>query len=356
MILTDKGSGRAAESSFMRFLRAPAGCLCNHGPINSANDALPKNSRPGSFRFGPRQDGVHPVSLRFKAHLALFTCCFLWGITFVVVKDALYDISVFGYLAARFMLGALPMIWVYRRDLRALTAEEAWVGVQIGLFMFGGYAFQTAGIARTTPSKAAFITGMSVVLVPVFLALVWRRKISLWAWSGAACSFVGLYFLTAPEHGVADLNRGDLLVMVCAILYAFQIILIDRYTGKYSLGALSCIQVILAGVFSTLAVPLLNFTGWEPFFVRYTFRMEFGVIVTAIFTTAIAYPLLVWGQRHTTATNTALILTCEPVFAAITSYIFVHERLGGRALTGAALILGGICVAEWKGTAASPAA
>ena len=72
------------------------------------------------------------------------------------------------------------------------------------------------------------------------------------------------------------------------------------------------------------------------FFVRFTFQMEFGVIVTAIFTTALAYPLLVWGQRHTTATNTALILTCEPVFAAMTSFIVLHERLGGRALGGAA--------------------
>jgi drug/metabolite transporter (DMT)-like permease len=296
------------------------------------------------------------VSLRFKAHCALFTCSLLWGVTFVVVKDALYDISVFGYLAARFLLGAVPMIWVYRRDLRELTREEAWAGIQVGLFMFGGYSFQTAGIALTTPSKAAFITGMSVVLVPVFLAIFWRRKISIWAWAGAAASFVGLYFLTAPQHGLADLNRGDLLVMVCAILYALQIILIDRYTGKYSLGALSCIQVVLAGALSAIAVPLLNVTHLEPFFVRYTFRMEFGVIVTAIFTTAIAYPLLVWGQRHTTATNTALILTCEPIFAAITSYFVIHERLGGRSLAGAALILGGICVAEWKGAVAAPAA
>ena len=296
------------------------------------------------------------MSLRFKAHCALFTCSFLWGITFVVVKDALYDISVFGYLAARFLLGALPMIWIYRRDLRRLTGEEARAGLQVGLFMFGGYAFQTAGIALTTPSKAAFITGMSVVLVPVFLALFWRKKISFWAWGGAAGSFVGLYFLTAPDHGLADLNRGDLLVMVCAVLYACQIIFIDRYTGKYSLGALSCLQVLLAGVGSAIAIPILNATRWEPFFVRYTFRMEFGVIVTAIFTTALAYPLLVWAQRHTTATNTALILTCEPVFAAITSFIVLHERLGGRALAGAALILGGICVAEWKGAVPTGAA
>jgi drug/metabolite transporter (DMT)-like permease len=292
------------------------------------------------------------VSLRFKAHCALLACCFFWGVTFVVVKDALADISVFGYLAARFVLGALPMIWFYRKDLRNLTRDEAWAGIQVGLFMFGGYAFQTAGIARTTASKAAFITGVSVVLVPVFLAAFWRKRIGAWAWGGATASFAGLYLLTVPREGLTDLNRGDLLVMVCAVLYAFQIIFIARYTGKYSLGALSCLQVILAGVLSTIAVPILNVTRWEPFFVRYTFQMEFGVIVTAIFTTAIAYPLLVWGQRHTTATNTALILTGEPVFAAITSFFVLHERLGGRALAGAVLILGGIVIGELKGAAA----
>jgi drug/metabolite transporter (DMT)-like permease len=292
------------------------------------------------------------MSLRFKAHCALLACCFFWGVTFVVVKDALIDISVFGYLAARFVLGALPMIWIYRKDLRRITREEAWAGIQVGLFMFGGYAFQTAGIARTTASKAAFITGISVVFVPIFLALFWRKKISVWAWGGAAASFVGLYFLTVPKQGLTDLNRGDLLVLGCAVLYAFQIIFIARYTGKYSLGALSCLQVILAGVLSSIAVPILNVTRWEPFFVRFTFRMEFGVLVTAIFTTALAYPLLVWGQRHTTATNTALILTGEPVFAAITSFIVLRERLGERALAGAVLILGGIIVGELKGATA----
>jgi drug/metabolite transporter (DMT)-like permease len=289
------------------------------------------------------------VSLRFKAHGALLLCSFLWGVTFVVVKDALADISVFAYLAARFVLGALPLIFLYRHDLRKLTRDEAWAGFQVGLFMFGGYAFQTAGIARTTPSKAAFITGVSVVLVPVFLAVFWRRKIGAWAWAGAAASFAGLYFLTVPLEGLGKLNHGDVLVFGCAVLYAFQIIFISRYTGKYSLGALSCLQVILAGVLSTAAVPVLNATRLEPFFVRYTFAMEFGVIVTAIFTTALAYPLLVWGQTHTTATNTAVILTTEPVFAAITSFFVLHERLGGRALAGAVLILGGICIAEWKG-------
>jgi len=279
-------------------------------------------------------------------------CSFFWGVTFVIVKNTLADISVFGYIAARFLLGALPMVWIYREDLRRMSLAEGWAGAQVAFFMFGGYAFQTAGIARTTPSKAAFVTGVSVVLVPVFLAVFWRRRIGVWAWAGAAASFVGLFFLTVPRQGLADLNHGDLLVFGCAVFYALQIILIARYSGTYSLGVLSNVQVIFTGVCSAVAVPLLNATRLEPFFVHFTSRMIFGVLVTAVFTTALAYPLLVWGQRHTTATNTALILTTEPIFAAFTSFFVLHERLGGRAIAGAALILGGIVVGELKGAAA----
>jgi drug/metabolite transporter (DMT)-like permease len=289
------------------------------------------------------------VTLRSKANLGVLLCSFLWGVTFVVVKDALADASVFVYLAARFTLAALLMAWFYRADLRNLSGPEWRASAWIGALMFGGYAFQTAGIAETTPSKAAFITGFSVVLVPVFIALFWRRRISTWAWAGAFASLAGLYFLTVPREGIADLNRGDLLVLACAIFYALQIIFISNYGAQHSLGALSVLQVAVTAVLSLAALPLLAAAHWEQPRFHLTGELIFGVVTTAVFTTAIAYPLLVWAQRYTSATNTALILTCEPVFAAVTSYAVLHERLGVRALAGAALILAGILVAELKG-------
>jgi drug/metabolite transporter (DMT)-like permease len=286
------------------------------------------------------------VTLRFKAHLALLLCALFWGITFVVVKDALTDSSVFAYLAARFTLALPPLAWFYRADLRKLSVSDFWAGVRIGILMFGGYAFQTAGIAETTASKAAFITGFSVVLVPVLIALIW-------AWAGAFASLAGLYFLTVPREGIADLNRGDLLVTGCAVCYALQIIFIERYSARHSLAALSFLQVAVTAAFSLAAIPPLAITHLEPFRFHPTPELIFAVLITAVFTTAIAYPLLVWAQSHTSATNTALILAGEPVFAAITSYIVLHERLGARAVVGAALILAGILVAELKGSAAA---
>ena len=300
--------------------------------------------------FFARSD-TYIVSLRLKAHLALFLCALFWGVTFVVVKDALTDSSVFAYLAARFTLAILPLAWFYRADLPKLSAADFWAGVRIGILMFGGYAFQTAGIAETTASKAAFITGFSVVLVPVLMAVLWRSRISAWAWAGAFTSLAGLYFLTVPRGGIADLNRGDLLVTGCAFCYALQIIFIERYSAQHSLAGLSFLQVAVTAVFSLAAVPLLAVTHLEAYRFHLTSGLIFAVLVTAVFTTAIAYPLLVWGQSHTSAANTALILAGEPVFAAVTSYFVLEERLGARALLGAALILGGILVAELKGPA-----
>jgi drug/metabolite transporter (DMT)-like permease len=152
-----------------------------------------------------------------------------------------------------------------------------------------------------------------------------------------------------PREGIADLNRGDLLVTGCAFCYALQIIFIERYSAEHSLAGLSFLQVAVTAAFSIFAIPLFAATHLEPFRFHLTAELVFAVIVTAVFTTAIAYPLLVWGQSHTSATNTALILASEPVFAAVTSYIVLHERLGARGLAGAALILAGILVAELKG-------
>jgi drug/metabolite transporter (DMT)-like permease len=183
------------------------------------------------------------------------------------------------------------------------------------------------------------------------MALFWRARIGGWAWAGVGASIAGLYYLTVPVAGFTDLNRGDLLVLVCAVLYAFQIIYIARYSPKYSMGALSFLQVAATAAFSLAALPLLAATRWESPRLHMTFSVVSAILFTAIFTTAIAYPLLVWAQRHASATHTALILSSEPVFAAVTSYIAIHERLGGRALVGAGLILLGILLVELKSPA-----
>jgi drug/metabolite transporter (DMT)-like permease len=291
------------------------------------------------------------MTRRLQADLALGLCALIWGATFVVVKDALAFASVFSFNAIRFSLAAVVMGIVYARALRKLGSATLSAGALIGVFMFGGYAFQTLGLKYTTPSKAAFITGASVVMVPVLLAIFWRRKVSHWVWTGAIVALFGLYFLTVPRSGFAALNRGDLLVLGCAVMFAFQIIFVARYSPHHSVAALSFLQVAMTALLTAFCLPLLSATRWEPPFVRWSPELVGAILITAVGATALCFSLQVWAQQYTSPTHTAILFSLEPVFAALTSLIAVHERLGARVLLGAILVFIGIVLAELKGPA-----
>ena len=289
------------------------------------------------------------MSRKLKADLLLIFCTLIWGATFVLVKDALADASVFVFLALRFFLATVVLVFMYGRQLRTAGATGFRAGALIGCCMFGGYAFQTAGLALTTPSKAAFITGFFVVFVPILLALFGSRRAPIWVWLGALSAFIGLYFLAVPSSGLSALNRGDLLVLACAFMFALHVISIGHYSVRYPAGALTLIQVAVTALFTTLCVPLFSRFGIEQPRVMWTRGLLIAVVTTGIFATAVAFSLQVWAQQYTSANHAAIIFTLEPVFAGLTSFFFYHERLSARSLLGAVLILGGILVAELLG-------
>jgi drug/metabolite transporter (DMT)-like permease len=293
------------------------------------------------------------LSQRVRADLALGFCTLIWGATFVVVKDALADMSVVAYLAVRFSLAAALMGIIFWRSLRQMSRKTAWAGVQIGLFMFGGYIFQTAGLRYTTPAKTAFITGMCVVLVPLLLAVFGRRRITGWIWAGAAAALAGLYFLTVPPEGLGALNRGDPIVFGCAVMFALHIIFIGRYVGDHSVGALAFLQVATTAVLSVVLLPLLAIAGWEHPRLVLNGTVIFALLITSIGSTVIGFSFQTWAQQHTSPSHTAILVSLEPVFAALTSWLLAREHFGARTLIGAALILAGILLAELKGPAAA---
>jgi drug/metabolite transporter (DMT)-like permease len=293
------------------------------------------------------------MSQRLRADFALVVCTMIWGATFVVIKDVLPDISIIAYIAIRFGLAAVVMAAIYWRALRALTWQAVWAGAQIGFFMFGGYIFQVSGLKLTTPSKAAFITGISVVFVPVILAIFGKRRVSIWIWPGAITALAGLYFLTVPSRGIAGLNRGDPIVLGCAFMFALHMIFISRGVERHSVAAISFLQVATTAVLATLALPVASLTGWERPYIHWTGYLVAAILATAIFCTVVCFSLQTWAQKHTSASHAALLLSLEPVFAAVTSVSLRQERIGLRMLLGAALILAGILLAEWK---AAPAA
>ncbi len=273
---------------------------------------------------------------RIRADLGLLLCALIWGATFVVVKDALADVSVFVYIAVRFALSAAVMGIVFWRSLRGLDRKAIWAGAQIGFFLLGGYVFQTTGLKFTTPSKAAFITGSSVVLVPVLLAVFGRRRINAWIWAGALAAFAGLYYLTVPPEGLA------------AIMFALHIIFISRHVRGHSSAALSFLQVATTAVLATAAFPVLAIARVEQPHWVWSGNLVAAVLITALGSTVIGFSLQPWAQKYTSASHTAIFSSLEPVFAVLTSWLFAREQIGQRTIVGGALILAGILIAELK--------
>ncbi len=293
---------------------------------------------------------------RFKADLGLVYCTAIWGATFLVMQDALAFASVLALLAARFAVAAVLMALIFWKDLRKASRAELGAGALVGTFLFLGYVLQTNGLRFTTPAKAGFINGSAVVLVPVALVIFLRKKMNSWIWLGVAATFAGLYLLSVPAGavGLSSVNTGDILVFGAAVMWAAHILLIARFTAEHSVGVLSTLQVAMTAILAAVLVPIFDRAGWEAAKLDLSAGLVWRLLLTAVGCTAIGFSVQVWAQRHTTPAHVAVLLTLEPVFAWLTSYLVLGERLDARGWTGAILVLAGILLAELLGAQAAP--
>jgi drug/metabolite transporter (DMT)-like permease len=283
---------------------------------------------------------------RTKAEVFLVVVTAIWGCTFVVVKGALADASPLPFLAARFMLAGFLLLAILARG--QVERETILPGSILGLFLFAGYLFQTWGLVYTTPSKSAFLTGFSVILVPLILMLSGFRMGSA-TLVGGILGLVGIYFLVAPS-GMAAVNRGDVLTLAGALSFAVHIVLVGRYTKKFSFLHLVPVQILVVGLLALVALPLVPDQT-----LHFTARLVMAILVTALLATGVAFSVQNWAQQYTPAAHTALIFALEPVFAALSSWLMMGERFGGRVLLGSGLILAGMVVSEiWGGSLPSP--
>lgn len=278
----------------------------------------------------------------------------IWGATFVLNKAALQSASPLFFNAVRMSLAAILLALYYRRHLSQLTRSALRAGMAVGFFLFLGFAFQITGLHLTTPSKSAFLTGVSTVLVPLLLIIVWKAHINHWRAAGIITAFVGLFFMTVPSgrQGIADfanINGGDLLTIACAFAFAFQIILVGRATQRFPFEQIAVLQMATAALLTTIATPILEHPHLE-----LSSTVVWAILITGILGTAVAFTVQAWAQQFTPATHAALIFTLEPVFAWLTSFIVLKERLGMRAGAGALLILAGILMSELLGKVSRP--
>ena len=240
------------------------------------------------------------------------------------------------------------------RIFNSVEREEIFAGLRLGFFMFAGYAFQTAGLQYTSASNSGFVTGSSVVLVPLLFGIFWGHRLTAWVYLGALAAGFGLYYLTIPVEGVAHLNKGDVLTFVAAASYAVHIILVSEYTKQHSASALSVLQVIACAGMAWIMTGIAAAIRWQPARFVPSWSLLIGISVCAVFATAVAFSIQLWAQQYTTPGHAAILFTLEPVFAVLTSYLFLGERLRMRAIFGAAFVLAGILIAELLGPAAAP--
>jgi drug/metabolite transporter (DMT)-like permease len=286
------------------------------------------------------------LNQRKKAEALLVTITFVWGSTFVVVKEALKDASPIPFLAIRFTMAGLLLFAVLGRG--PFNRKALAPGAILGVFLFGGYLCQTWGLSYTTPSKCAFITGFSVILVPLLMMLGGSRMRGA-NFAGALLGLGGIYYLVVPE-GLASVNRGDVLTLVGACSFAVHIVLVGIYTQRFSFKHLVPIQIIVVGILALLALPFdrVRLVHWTP-------GLAGALVVTAVFATAFAFSVQNWAQQYTPPAHTALIFALEPVFAALTSRWILGEELTLKGILGCALVLFGMLVSElWGGASPSP--
>jgi len=272
------------------------------------------------------------------ALLALVLVTAVWGVTFVQVKDAVAIYPLFAFLAVRYAIatGVLGVVGAAR--VRALGRSGLAAGGVLGALLGLGIALQTAGLHRTTVSSAGFITGLYVVLTPLFGFALFRTRIGAAVWAGVVLSVAGLALLSGVHVGS---TAGDALVLASTAAQALQIVMVERYATRYDAIALTLVEMatccaafgVIAVALGDLSVPRAR-TVWA------------ALLVTAVFASALAYLIQIWAQRRLSAARIALVFALETVFAGLFGYVLDGDRLGFVGWGGCGLILAGIVLAE----------
>lgn len=283
------------------------------------------------------------------APLALLFVSFIWGATFVVVQNAMSFVGPFTFNGIRFLFAGIILLFVQmifsQKTSKQNIKQSSLAGLIVGFFLCVGYLLQTFGLLYTTSSKAGFLTGLSIVMVPILSFIFLKQRATIFIVLGIAVATAGLYLLTAGDS--FQLNIGDILVLGCAVAFAAHILVNGFFSKKISPLLLSTSQVLAVGIFSSICAFL--FEDWGKLFSVSLWTNQsflFALFLTSLFATSIAFFIQTSAQKHTSPTRVAIIFAMEPVFAALTGVLVANEQLSISAIIGCLCIFLGMVFVE----------
>ncbi|NTU71633.1 MAG: DMT family transporter [Coriobacteriia bacterium] len=280
---------------------------------------------------------------RYGAQAALLFVAGIWGWAFVVVADAIASYPMFAFLGWRFAVAAAAFVLFYPRVLKRLTAANLRTGLIAGSLLAGGYIFQTWGLdgaSGTTPARAAFITGLYVVITPLFQAVLLRKRPRKSTILGGAVALAGLWVLSGIGGAESGWVFGDTLVVICAVIYALHLIVLGSTGEQHDVSALTLVQLVTVAVICG-AISLVRESAPLPT----DTSIVWAIIITGVFASALAFVVQTWAQRLLPPSRVALILVTETAFGGL----FGWSAAGVwplREMIGAATMFTGLVLSE----------
>ena len=275
--------------------------------------------------------------------LLLLLTATIWGSAFVAQSVGMEHVGPFTFTLSRSIIGGivlLPCILFLGKWKKGFATKEEWIGgICCGLALCVASNFQQVGMQYTTVGKAGFITALYVVLVPIF-GIFLKKRVSLLIWGCVAVSVAGLYLLCIPE-GAFVLAFGDLLVLICAVLFSVHILVIDHFSPKGDGVVISCIQFFTCGILS--GIPMLFF---ETPSIGNMLDAKWAILYAGVLSSGVAYTLQVVAQKNVNPTVASLILCLESVVAVLAGWVMLGEEMSSREIWGCVLMFAAIVVAQ----------
>ena len=276
---------------------------------------------------------------RTRAESYLLSITIIWGTTFVLTKFILEDASPFVYVALRFFIASFIFAALFFRRLRSISKDGVAKGLVLGVLLFCGFMLQTIGMKYTTASKSAFITGLMVVFTPIFQLIIERKAPKIGNMIGVVFVAGGLFLLTSPKG--SELNIGDVLTLMCAVLFSIYTVYLGVYGKDHDPAHLTFVQFTLTAILAAIAIPLL-----ETAHLNLTFDFLVNLTYLAVMPTVVALYIMAKYQKYTTPTRSAIIYSMEPPIAAVFAFFIIGEYIGMIGVVGGILILTGLIISE----------